>query len=195
MSFSPRASSDGSRANALHEEAELIGRASEPAHALDDPRENLGVAHGHRKRIVERVVVPVHFGKAQRRAAGIVPCPVSGVTYQPQGPRRATGALEVGVAIRDSLYLPMRPQQRLARSDAYRSSTRNGIGRRLAFCVARATLDAHAAPAHILDHLKEIDGFAKVKRFHRTVDLARLELRCLVHHDPTGRAPRVTPPV
>ena len=58
---------------ASHEIPELIRRAAEPAHALDDPRKYLRIAHGYRQRIVEGVVVPVHLRQSQRGCRCVVP--------------------------------------------------------------------------------------------------------------------------
>jgi hypothetical protein len=44
-----------------HKKSELIRCAAQTVHALDDPREHVGISHGHWQRIIQGIVVPIHF--------------------------------------------------------------------------------------------------------------------------------------
>src|SRR5262245_15331096 len=56
--------------DALHKEAKLIGSISQEIHALDNSGEDARVTKRHWLRVVERVVVPVHFRQAEDGPSG-----------------------------------------------------------------------------------------------------------------------------
>src|ERR1700722_482576 len=91
----------------LHEETKLIGRISQPRHALHYPRQDLSVSHRNRKGVVEGVVIPVHFGQRQSRLSRHVPRAMPSMSYQPDRPGSAARALKIGSALVYALNISM----------------------------------------------------------------------------------------
>ena len=101
----------------LHEKTKLIGRISQPRHALHYPRQDLSVSHRNREGVVEGVVIPVHFGQSQSRLSRHVPWAMPSVPDQPDRSGSAASALKIGSAIVYALHISMHPEQCITRTE------------------------------------------------------------------------------
>ena len=62
---------------------------------------------------MERIVVPVHFGKRQRRTGSVIPRSMPWVTNKAEGTMCAAGALKIRTAMAHAFYVIMHPQKAL----------------------------------------------------------------------------------
>lgn len=67
-----------------HEAAEIEHLVDQLWVLLDDLREASGIDHRDRQLLVERVVVPIHFGQREDAADGFVPPAIARVATQEQ---------------------------------------------------------------------------------------------------------------
>ena len=78
-----------------HEEAELVWRSSQDIHTFHHLCEDFRVLQRDRKRIVKRVIIPIHFAQREDTGRSIIPRAVPGVPHETNRLRSAASALEI----------------------------------------------------------------------------------------------------
>ena len=70
-----------------HEEAELVGRAPEAMHALNDTCENFRVSDRYGQQVIQRIVVPVHLRQREHGHSGVILRAMAGMAHEAHRPR------------------------------------------------------------------------------------------------------------